>query len=452
VGGYHSFVVFWKKTITKMITYSIITRSFTMSDSCERFFDIPELVDLLAANLDKKDISRLARTCRRMNRSCTPSLFRSLTVDDNDEFSLFISTPALHTLARNIQHVRTLDAGAQELAYYYNCVLALEEITSPTTGTPAARQPWLQPPDIRTCQVVALPPMTRLSQLTLHLGTNGYRLYSLPSARDSQALLAQLCWVVSLNPGLKLLDVKDITIESLQDGRLLARTISGMSNIDDLDLSVAYSGDYLELGSYLFYHCPPSIRKLSIAFPGIYDANPVRFEDRLEEEDAECTRRPAPLINLEELAIWGSRFQRSTVGIRSVFDHCSNIKRLDISTCTGRRKTIAMAEHIAKACPKIESLAYRLSLFWSRDPLPFRIMDSLPDQQISHLEYNGTFSNSVTIVPISPSNGTRQHCDRFSSMARLKSHRSQFPQSSRSVETWRYSVSRSMAWQDTTPR
>lgn len=128
------------------------------STACEQFFDIPELPRLLTAFLNRKDVSRLARTNRKLNSLCTPSLYWSLERSFDKESKIWESLPALLALARNVQHVRELRFGMDMLTYYYNCALAFEEQYSRTLGTPLPRPPWLPPLDIRTCQVVALPP------------------------------------------------------------------------------------------------------------------------------------------------------------------------------------------------------------------------------------------------------------------------------------------------------
>ncbi|KAK3831705.1 MAG: hypothetical protein JOS17DRAFT_774630 [Linnemannia elongata] len=74
------------------------------STACEQFFDIPELPRLLTAFLNRKDVSRLARTNRKLNSLCTPSLYWSLERSFDKESKIWESLPALLALARNVQH------------------------------------------------------------------------------------------------------------------------------------------------------------------------------------------------------------------------------------------------------------------------------------------------------------------------------------------------------------
>ncbi|KAG0286032.1 hypothetical protein BGZ96_009819 [Linnemannia gamsii] len=167
-----------------------------------KFFDIPECIGLLVPYLNQKDVSSFARTSREKHRVWTPSLYRTLIVIYNHPFKLFRSISALHALVRNIQHVRNLTIEIDELGYYYNCVLDFEEMHSRFMSTHSARPAWLPPPDIRTCLIVALPPMTCLSRLNLSLRISGNYPYTMPTVNDPRTTLGQPCWFISLNPGL----------------------------------------------------------------------------------------------------------------------------------------------------------------------------------------------------------------------------------------------------------
>ncbi|KAG0296829.1 hypothetical protein BGZ96_008433 [Linnemannia gamsii] len=187
-----------------------------MSTSCKKFFNIPELIDLVMAHLNRKDVLNFVLTNRRMHKLVTPLLYRKLEKYLHNSLRIFTSFPALHALARNVQHVRTLKISGDELAYLYNCVLAFEELILLALGTPLSRPVWLPPPDIRSSQVVALPPMVRLSVLELHLGPSKTYPYTVPSANFSQASLARLSWLISLNPGLTSLTLYGVPIHDLR--------------------------------------------------------------------------------------------------------------------------------------------------------------------------------------------------------------------------------------------
>ncbi|KAK3841215.1 MAG: hypothetical protein J3R72DRAFT_475657 [Linnemannia gamsii] len=89
-----------------------------MATPCERFLDIQEMLDLLALYLRLNDVSHLART----------NLFKDLVQGSRYRVSMIFShRPSMNAFARNVQHVRKLKIGGDDLDYFYHCVLAFEE-------------------------------------------------------------------------------------------------------------------------------------------------------------------------------------------------------------------------------------------------------------------------------------------------------------------------------------
>ncbi|KAF9541194.1 hypothetical protein EC957_003327 [Mortierella hygrophila] len=365
------------------------------STASEQFFDIPELPRLLTVFLDRKDVSRLARTNRRMNSLCTPSLYTSLERSLGMECKIWESLPALLALARNIQHVRKLDTGMVMLTYYYNCALAFEELYSRTLGTPLHRPPWLPPLDIRTCQVVALPPMTRLSSLRLNLDPLDEGPLTMPSASDFRAALPQLCWVMSQNSGLTHLTLTSVPLLSLRGGRMFARALAGLSKLRTLSLWIfCRNDDWVELWKHIFFRFPSSIRWLFLNFENCERHS--RYQDALEEvvhadgwkgaEVEAVTERQEPLIHLADMVFLGMKGYRweTTNDLRAMLAHCPNLKRLngDINLAD-HGKIEALGRSIAEGCPKIEWLGFGMVEFDER--LSVSIMSSLP-AQVARLE------------------------------------------------------------------
>ncbi|KAF9105568.1 hypothetical protein BGX29_011953 [Mortierella sp. GBA35] len=335
-----------------------------MSTSCERFFDIFELVNLLISHLAKADLSRLARTNREMHKRCVPLLYKNLgSLYGRETNRIFKSNQSIHAFAQKIRQARMLKLGVYELVYYYNCVLASEEIYSHIIDSPASRPIWLPPPDIRTCQVVALPPMNHQTQLSVSFFGPGGGLYTMQGVETPHAVLAQLCWLISHNQRLTLLNLSRVPVMDPHGCRLLGRTISGLSGIKELKLSI--------------------VGKMAGSFQ-LVEAAPERQE---------------PLVKLEDLAMWGIDDWASTTDtdICSNFAHCPNLQYPDIPTFTGSHDFSAIGVFIGKECSRIQTLRYSLHGFKVHDSLPHKFMDALPPQQLAEFEYNGLFSNISTL-------------------------------------------------------
>ncbi|KAF9149795.1 hypothetical protein BG015_008374 [Linnemannia schmuckeri] len=384
-----------------------------MSTSCKKFFDIPELLNLLTTYLTLKDVLNLVLTSRRMHRLVTPTLYQDLEVPHGREFRMFTSFPALHALARNVQHVRMLMIGVDELAYLYNCELAFQELTSWTTDTPLPRLSWLPPADIRSCQVVALPPISRLSELKLHMVISSNYPYTMRSINSPRANLSQLCWLLFLNPGLATLTLYGVPILDFRGSRLFGGAIASLSKLKTLTVWLhCRSKEWSQLLTYAFICCRPSIQKLTLimeSYKNSERSHEAIAEDKHEEwwkrnEDlAPLIKTQELLINLKELTLQGPRkFVWKSLGVLpSLFSHSPNIKKLelDINIDAGEKETDILGQFIAQECPKIESLSCGSVNAHVHDPLGFRILDSLPPQQVTSFNYSGVLSaiNSPTI-------------------------------------------------------
>ncbi|KAF9084512.1 hypothetical protein BGX29_002511, partial [Mortierella sp. GBA35] len=376
------------------------------------FVDIQELVDLLLPLLAQEDLSRLARTSRRMHMLCAPVFYRELGINSRNRLlRAFASIPAMAALGRNIQHVKKVDFRLDELAFYYNCVLAFEELNSQTTDPQTTPRPsWLPPADPvpLTLKFVPLPPLTNLVAISLSFNDtiNSNRL---PSVEKPRATLAQLCWMLSLNSHLARLHVDCIQSMDLRDLRLFCTHISRLSWLVDLRLVIESLIDNLhQLGSDLFFSCQPSIKRLSIIIVqgGEEEEEEEDEKSMLDQDDSigeenddggsgdlvMLGRMQEPLVNLDELALWDIGETVSTADILSIFARCPNITKLKLPAIVGHHDIGVIGEFVGKECPKIQSLFYSSTGSAEQDPLPFRIASDLHAQQLKEFECHGRLS------------------------------------------------------------
>ncbi|KAF9126704.1 hypothetical protein BG015_004653, partial [Linnemannia schmuckeri] len=372
-----------------------------MSNTYRRFFNIPELLDLVALHLDKNDVANLASTNRAMHRTCTPLLYRNLLgLGTSGVFKVFSSTAALQALARNIQHIRLLCFGMDELVHYYSCVLTSKDVTSSVADTPPVRRTtWMPATDTHTRPFVTLPPMTRLSQLIVNLNSKDDRYPA--SVRDPRVTMTQLCWLISLNADLISLHIDVLPVQDVRDAQRLAFTISGLSKLKELSLNIATrNGEWFELWSPTFFSAPSSLQSLRIKVAQSVRSFPLDNQSDLREEKEEeddgvdaIVQKQEPLVSLEKLFVYGRRCWPSEIDVHSIFAHCPNVKRLDIPKIESEGKDDTIGVNIGKACPRIESLVYRASESSTFNSLPLRIMDSVPAQQFTDLMYFGKFAD-----------------------------------------------------------
>lgn len=291
-----------------------------------------------------------------------------------------------NALARNLHHIWKLTLGADELAYFYNCMLGFQETNnSHTTDTPVTSRPtWLPSLDTDTRLLIPSSPMTSLSRLVVSMRTSFTRSYTLPSVHSPRTILAQLSWLISLHPGLASLEVFTILILDIHGARLLGGIISGMSNLEMLRLNV-YCGseDWFALCSHLFFSCPPSLEQLTMDFFE-NNKNDTTIEDwseygghkaeEIDKDEARAARKQEPLVNMEQLSLREMYLRHwNTATDRSMFAHCPNVKSLDMSSIIGLRNSNTIGEFIGKNCPKIESIIHRSLDFEEHGLLAFEI-------------------------------------------------------------------------------
>ncbi|KAG0286028.1 hypothetical protein BGZ96_009815 [Linnemannia gamsii] len=206
--------------------------------------------------------------------------------------------------------------------------------------------------------------------------------------------MAQLCWLISLNPGLNSLRINYLPFQDVRDARRFATAIAGLSKLKVLNLQIATKNDeWFEFWSPTFFCCPPSLQRLNISSVRSSRSFPLDEQsDPRNEEDynvAATFPRQEPLVNLEELFLLGVNRWPSEIDIASILVRCPNVKRLDLPMIEPKHGNVVMGEYIGRECSMIESLVYRAYGSLTFNPLPLKIMDSLPAQQFTNLQYHG---------------------------------------------------------------
>ncbi|KAF9129734.1 hypothetical protein BGX30_013833 [Mortierella sp. GBA39] len=369
-----------------------------MLSSFQRVFDIPELVDMLMSQLDKAEVSVLTRTNKAIRTSCLPSFYKFLGDRPGHNTKIFSSVPGTLALARNIRHVKDVTFGPRELAYYFNSVCDFEEIQGQVGIAPVSRPTWCPPPDPRTCQIVALPPLTWLSRFTLDSHS---MLYNMPSPANHRTTLAQLSWLMSLNPRLVCLNLDFIHIKDLRDCRRLVEAVAGLHMIVELNLWIhCRRRDSHQLGLDLFFSVSPSIKTIYLRLQGDDSTWDLETSDMGGGGNLMVVpRRQEPLINLETFTLWDIDGQVPASDMISVFAHCPNLVQLSTGDFNNHHAVQAVADFVGRECPRIRKLC-GVWHYNNGNLLPFRIMEGLPAHQITELNIDNMHSDLISAAVI----------------------------------------------------
>ncbi|KAK3841300.1 MAG: hypothetical protein J3R72DRAFT_445832, partial [Linnemannia gamsii] len=254
------------------------------------------------------------------------------------------------------------------------------------------RPHWHPLPDPRTCPVFALPPLTRLSRLDLHFVDPRASKVKVPSADNPQALLAQLCWLITLNPHLTSLTVQYISLKAVSYYPLFLRTVAQLNRLEKLDILIEcpYQRGFQQ--GLDFFNClPPTMKTF------IYHYYQLSYNESPGDQDSNdlvtTLKRQGPLLNLVDLQLWKIGEETSLMDIVSIFAQCPNLEDLDITEIIGQHNVEAIGKFIAKECPKIRKLFYSPSDVDENDLLPYWIATELPPQQLTSFRDRGIFSD-----------------------------------------------------------
>jgi hypothetical protein len=231
--------------------------------------------------------------------------------------------------------------------------------------------------------------------------------YRLPKFNDDRMIMAECCWIISLNPRLEHLSSNYNASLNVLGYRLLAAAVSGLSRLTTLDISVlCHANLKFKAGTEILFSCCPSIRKIKIVTADSsfdYSSEFLDYDpdDAIVEDDVDwlvgTTRKLEPLVNLEELDFWDVMDSASTDDLLTVFEHCPNIQKLNILTISDLYDHDVLGEFIGQKCPKIRSLTCG-SQFVGLEvdgPLLFKILDSLPAQTVEDIYFYGAFDGFI---------------------------------------------------------
>ncbi|KAF9128999.1 hypothetical protein BGW39_004569 [Mortierella sp. 14UC] len=354
-----------------------------MEPAATRFFNIQELVSLLASFLDHKGISRVMQTNCHWCELFAPALHRHVhAYFHSRQKNIFGATESILALFKNSQFVRELDLGPFDLAYYVNCVFAFQDVLSQTTGTPFSRPQWLAPPDPHLCSVLLIPPMTLLTTVNIEVKcrrgveyTNSCPYY-LPSSKHPRMNATRFCWILQLNQHLQHVTVAGFVLKDDQDIRLFTTAIHGLMELQDLSIAGVYEVQGIhQLAPTIFFSWPPLLQTLSLDlaeeelryWTGIFtddytllgSGRPYAWEKEDEECDLTTTpRRQGPLKRLTHLSLMEVDKVVNEKDPRKMLQHCPNLCDLVLPDIGEVKDVSPLANTIAATFPKLRRLAY----------------------------------------------------------------------------------------------
>ncbi|KAG9064699.1 hypothetical protein KI688_002958 [Linnemannia hyalina] len=372
-----------------------------MVSACDEVFAIPELVHKLIIYLTQAELSNLMQTSHRLHAFCLPYFYQYMVCHTG---YLLDSPDALQALARNVQHVRSLDTGRTFSVYYFNAVLAFHEMASRlllSRGGDAACAfscpQWVPLPDPRPCLLIPFPPMTRLTRLSVQIGLDyvqdEFEGECFLDKYETTNHVTQVCWILHLNPNLVQVSIFGIPANNTGALYVLAKTISKLNRLEKLVLGLIGNRFLWTLLTYSFFlACPRSIQALAVEVE-VEGSN----GDDYGEDDSEC-----PSTALQKIISWGVDHKRgrkldnltslalqelaylTTEEVCEVFRDCPNLQHLMLpfmgtkfDPLKSTVDIVSVGRTIGKGCPKLTEMNCKGFVDDRQEMLVLEIMESM---------------------------------------------------------------------------
>ncbi|KAG0295781.1 hypothetical protein BGZ96_011016 [Linnemannia gamsii] len=375
-----------------------------MDSACDKVFAIPELVHKLAINLTQGELSSLMLTSHRLHVFCRSAFYQHMNCHTGP---LLDSVDALQALSRNVQHVRSLDIGRTFSVYYFNAVLQFHQSTLEFVGlgkSVICCPTWVPAPDPRPCLLISFPPMTHLTRLSVQIGLDyvqdGFEGECLMDKYETTNHVAQVCWILHLNPNLVQVSIFGIPTKNIDVLHVLAKAITGLNRLEKLLLGLMGSDVLWTMLSYSYFlACPRSIQGLAVVFDestGDYDDEDNGGNDEIGDDDDPESEHLSPAVDaaVQKIVSWDVNHEGpreldnltfltleylmylTTEEVCELFQDCPNLEHLTLPYL-GSVDIVAIGRTIGRVCPKITGMISKGFADDRRRTLVLEIMESL---------------------------------------------------------------------------
>ncbi|KAG9064698.1 hypothetical protein KI688_002957 [Linnemannia hyalina] len=359
-----------------------------MDSACARFFKATELVAMVAMLLPKKSIVHLMLTSKRLNKISSPYLYHTLDLEYLHK-ALCTSPDALLALSACSRSVRDITMPDDFFFQYYRGIITLQDLQHTVSGTSPSLPPWLPPIDFRTTLVVPFPPMSDLQALscsTSRCFTSDTSAFT--SLYHNGGYLALVCYVVQLSPRLTRLTLHDLPTFCMDDINLLARTLNGLTQLQELHTSLLSTADVLDHTiSTIFFSLPQSIRIFNLNLCQQYK-DPATFDRGVRTTQGPVSRRQEPLLNLTHWQVQTfPGFMDDT--FRSMIQQCPALVQMEMPNIRVIPKIIrpGLAQFIVNHCPSLHTLSWGNDTYGQEEQEAMAIMNAMPRDTLRALEF-----------------------------------------------------------------
>ncbi|KAF9146080.1 hypothetical protein BGX30_004360 [Mortierella sp. GBA39] len=200
--------------------------------------------------------------------------------------------------------------------------------------------------------------------------------------------LAQVCYVVQLSPRLTRLALHGLPMYCMDDINLLARTLTGLTQLQELYVSLHSTVDVLDhTVPTIFFSLPQSIRTLNLNLYRQYN-DPATFDRGVRTTQGLVPRRKEPLLQLTHWQVQTDKvFIDDT--LRSMIQQCPALVEMEIPKIRLAPEIIrpGLAQFIVNHCPSLHTLSGGDVTQGQEEQMAMAIMDAMPQDTLRALAF-----------------------------------------------------------------
>ncbi|KAF9083278.1 hypothetical protein BGX29_003249, partial [Mortierella sp. GBA35] len=330
---------------------------------------------MVGSRLNKSNLSRFMRACHPVFRACTPGFFKDVDVifdSEEQEPSLEILKPVVDN-AHNIRAIR-MDADFLEL-YFNETARACHSPETRDAG--AGTQPMAA--GCQSTSTTLSPSLSMVHLTSIDFSAPFVSVWAQPTQpsdlHDSGVYFEQLCRIITSNPRLTSITLKNFGFKDEQEFRLLASTISSLDKLENLKVDVMWFSLPADIFfPSLLFGCPSSLKSAVFSQPIVGPARANTAAATTTTSSQELLRRSASLQHLTKL-YWDSEIPTRANTVISVLAHCPHLVIFSPPAIEKSNDLNQFAKSVVKHCPSLCDLGNPDSMFAIAKPYQRRHCD-----------------------------------------------------------------------------
>ncbi|KAK3838958.1 MAG: hypothetical protein J3R72DRAFT_448285 [Linnemannia gamsii] len=343
-----------------------------MTDACNTFFRLPELLASLAPFLSKSDLIHLASTCHHINTICIPLFWQSLDLQNLTPLTRLIDSPdGQRALRDNIKFIKEVKWRLAFSWFYFHSLWSYlnitpsEDLHSVLINSALSHKDWGNMPTTPCHSLVPLPPLLRLTRLDVSMvGKPTVKLSPKPPRYNHDSHIHHHLWLIRLNcDTMTYLDLQVLEIKSLLVVRDIVRTTSQLHHLKTFRLGLRSNQSIRRsVLETLFLSCSSSLidldfSELCVSAKVTHSIEPKK--DDWDFDQGPLVLRAEPFPNLKRLAFPLVPSKDAYLLVRSFLKFCPAVETLSLSYANGSNSGINnIIEDIGELCPFLSSVSF----------------------------------------------------------------------------------------------